>query len=179
MAYTPKEWKDLPDETTPIQASDLNHIEQGLSTLDGSVGNLSSSVGDLSSLNTTAKDSVVDAINEVFGKTKCVKLREGRVTASQLNSYSYFKLTDDYANYDLLLIRVSSSGGGGQGIWVPLLTAAKFTETNYYLYASSAYNVAGQLNVNNVNEIGFRVNTLSSGWQLSTIGLFDVWGIKF
>ena len=66
MAYTPKIWKDLPDETTPIKAESLNHIEQGLSTLDGSVGNLSSSVGDLSSLNTTAKDSVVDAINEVY-----------------------------------------------------------------------------------------------------------------
>lgn len=172
MAYIPKEWKDLPDETTPIEAESLNHIEQGLSTLDGNVG-------DLSTLNTTVKDSVVDAINEAFGKTKCVKLREGRVTASQVNAYSYFELTDDYANYDLLLIRISSSGGGGQGIWVPLLTAATFTETNYYLYVSSAYNVVGQLQVNNVNEIGFRVNTLSSGWQLSTIGLFDVWGIKF
>lgn len=62
MAYTPKEWKDLPDETTPIKAESLNHIEQGLSTLDGSVG-------DLSSLNTTAKDSLVNAINETNQKS--------------------------------------------------------------------------------------------------------------
>lgn len=62
MAYTPKNWKDLPDETTPIEAESLNHIEQGLSTLDGSVG-------DLSSLNTTAKDSLVNAINETNQKS--------------------------------------------------------------------------------------------------------------
>lgn len=162
---------DVPDNQK-CKSDDMNEIKNVVNGNDDLVG-------DLSTLKTTAKNSLVDALNEVFGKTKCVKLREGRVTASKLNSYSYFKLTDDYANYDLLLIRVSSSGGGGQGIWVPLLTAATFTETNYYLYVASAYNVAGQLQVNNVNEIGFRVNTLSSGWQLSAIGLFDVWGIKF
>lgn len=59
MAYTPKEWKDLPDETTPIQASDLNHIEQG-------IGDLNTKVGDLNTLNTTNKSSIVGAINEVY-----------------------------------------------------------------------------------------------------------------
>lgn len=59
MAYTPKNWKDLPDETTPIQASDLNHIEQG-------IGDLNTSIGDLNTLNTTNKSSIVGAINEVY-----------------------------------------------------------------------------------------------------------------
>lgn len=75
MAYTPKNWKDLPDETTPIQASDLNHIEQGIGDLDTSVSNLNTSVsnlntsiGDLNTLNTTNKSSIVGAINEVNTK---------------------------------------------------------------------------------------------------------------
>lgn len=59
MAYVPKEWKDLPDETTPIKARDLNHIEQGIS-------NLNTSIGDLNTLNTTNKSSIVGAINEVY-----------------------------------------------------------------------------------------------------------------
>ena len=30
MAYTPYLWKNLPDETTPISAENLNHMEQGI-----------------------------------------------------------------------------------------------------------------------------------------------------
>lgn len=59
MTYTPKEWKDFPDETTPIQASDLNHIEQG-------IGDLNTSIGDLNTLNTTEKSNLVGAINEIY-----------------------------------------------------------------------------------------------------------------
>ena len=66
MAYIPKQWKDLPDETTPIQASDLNHIEQGIGDLNTSVSNLNTSIGDLNTLDTTDKSSIVGAINEVY-----------------------------------------------------------------------------------------------------------------
>lgn len=66
MAYVPKQWKDLPDETTPIQASDLNHIEQGIGDLNTSVSNLNTSIGDLNTLDTTDKSSIVGAINEVY-----------------------------------------------------------------------------------------------------------------
>ena len=66
MAYIPKEWKDLPDETTPIQASDLNHIEQGIGDLSTNVDTLNTNVGDLSTLNTTEKSNLVGAINEVY-----------------------------------------------------------------------------------------------------------------
>lgn len=66
MAYIPKEWKDLPDETTPIQASDLNHIEQGVGDLSTNVDTLNTNVGDLSTLNTTEKSNLVGAINEVY-----------------------------------------------------------------------------------------------------------------
>ena len=66
MAYTPKEWKDLPDETTPIQASDLNHIEQGIGDLSTKVDTLNTNVGDLSTLNTTEKSNLVGAINDLY-----------------------------------------------------------------------------------------------------------------
>lgn len=30
MAYTKQTWQNLPDKTTPINASRLNHMEQGI-----------------------------------------------------------------------------------------------------------------------------------------------------
>ena len=64
MAYTPKTWKNLPDEETPIKASDLNHIEQGIKEVDTNNNTNTTSIGNLSSLKTSAKNNVVDAINE-------------------------------------------------------------------------------------------------------------------
>lgn len=58
MAYTPKTWKDLPDETTPIKATDLNHIETGIS-------NNSTDIGTKSELTTADKTNLVKAINEL------------------------------------------------------------------------------------------------------------------
>lgn len=64
MAYTPKTWKNLPDEETPIKASDLNHIEQGIKEVDTNNTKNTTSIGTLSSLKTSAKNNLVDAINE-------------------------------------------------------------------------------------------------------------------
>lgn len=65
MAYTPKTWKDLPDETTPIKASDLNHMETGIYN-NSKIGNENNSkIGNLNSLTTQNKSSTVDAINEI------------------------------------------------------------------------------------------------------------------
>lgn len=65
MAYTPKVWKDLPDETTPIKATDLNHIETGIYN-NSTIGDENNSkIGNLNSLTTQNKNSAVDAINEI------------------------------------------------------------------------------------------------------------------
>ena len=34
MAYTKKVWKDAPDTSTPINAANLNHMEDGIATAD-------------------------------------------------------------------------------------------------------------------------------------------------
>ena len=64
MAYVPKKWKNLPDEETPIKASDLNHIEQGIKEVDTNNNTNTTSIGTLSSLKTSAKTNLVTAINE-------------------------------------------------------------------------------------------------------------------
>lgn len=47
MAYTKKIWKDYPDATTPILASDLNNIEDGLETVIEKEMNLESKISQL------------------------------------------------------------------------------------------------------------------------------------
>ena len=66
MAYTSKIWKDLPDETTPIKAADLNHIETG-------IYNNSVDIGTKSELTTIDKTNLVKAINEIESSFKSLK----------------------------------------------------------------------------------------------------------
>lgn len=66
MAYTSKIWKDLPDETTPIKATDLNHIETG-------IYNNSVDIGTKSELTTIDKTNLVKAINEIESSFKSLK----------------------------------------------------------------------------------------------------------
>ena len=66
MAYTQKIWKDLPDETTPIKATDLNHIETG-------IYNNSVDIGTKSELTTIDKTNLVKAINEIENSFKSLK----------------------------------------------------------------------------------------------------------
>lgn len=58
MTYTKQTWKDLPSTETPISAERMNHIETGIESVDNAIG-------DLSSLDTTNKDSIVEAVNEL------------------------------------------------------------------------------------------------------------------
>lgn len=46
--YQPKTWKDLPDETTPIKADDLNNIEQGITKASKKITELNNKVTELS-----------------------------------------------------------------------------------------------------------------------------------
>ena len=61
MAYTPTEWEtgDI------ITAEKLNNMEGGIDENDTAVIELDSNIGDLTALDTSAKNSLVAAVNEV------------------------------------------------------------------------------------------------------------------
>lgn len=72
MSYTKQVWQDLPSTNTPITANRLNHMEDGIETvntlednLNTLENNLNTSIGDLTELETTEKTNLVGAINEV------------------------------------------------------------------------------------------------------------------
>ena len=61
MAYTKTVWENAPSTNTPINSTNLNHIEQGI--YDNSLK--ADQVGDLTTLETTSKTNLVGAINEL------------------------------------------------------------------------------------------------------------------
>ena len=40
MAYTKVGWKNLPQQTTPLSAENLNHMDKGIADFDGRVTTL-------------------------------------------------------------------------------------------------------------------------------------------
>ena len=92
MAYTKTNWQN---GVTQVNATNLNHIEQGI--YDNSTG-----IGNLSDLETTEKTNLVGALNEVctnFGGTLLW------TNSSPTSSFAGQTLSDvDLSNYDMIEI---------------------------------------------------------------------------
>ena len=126
MAYTPKNWKDLPDETTPIQASDLNHIEQGIGDLSTKVDTLNTNVGNLSTLNTTEKSNLVGAINELYqnnvystDETVVGKWHDGKPIYRKIYYYNSITFTTGNHVLNIDLPNLDSVTGFKYSMWYP------------------------------------------------------------
>ena len=65
MAYTKQTWQNLPNKTTPINASRLNHMEQGIH--DANQPATTSTPGQMSAADKIKLDSLAQA--EVDGTT--------------------------------------------------------------------------------------------------------------
>jgi hypothetical protein len=141
MAYIKTTWENEPSESTPINAENLNKMEDG-------IYNNSQNIGDITALNTTDKSSVVNAINENtenisgFGKL----LWEGSFTSGSIT-------IDGLSDYTTIIVIVGGAtcigsleyGMGGAG--------------GYGSYTTSIYNyrfgVSGNtLTIDNINRGG-------------------------
>ena len=110
-------------------------------------------------------------------KMEFVSLLDKRIIPSALDVIKTGTLNDNYINYDLLFVRVTTSDGGGEGIWVTMIPKY-IDQTNWYHYALSNYSCSGQIFVSNDNQIGIRVRT-TVGWQVNRISIIQVFGLKF
>jgi len=124
----------------------------------------------------TTLDKILKKMNNKIDGIKLISLLDNKFTA-QSNQFTYKKLNDNYTNYDVLFVRVASSSGGGEGVWVPMLPKIQ-TQTNWYHYVISTYFCSGQIEVRNSNEIGFMVKELR-GWLVDGIIIHSVYGLKF
>lgn len=98
--YIKTTWENEPSESTPINASNLNKIEQGI--YDNSLG--VEKIGDITDLDTTDKTSVVNAINEVNGNLpKITSLWSGSKSTT-----GDVTLSEAYSNFDFLLVGIQA-----------------------------------------------------------------------
>lgn len=73
MAYTKTNWVN---DTTPINATNLNKIEQGIYDNDDKIG-------DLTLLNTASQDNLVNSVNEVYSDVLSLLTTQSFTSASQ------------------------------------------------------------------------------------------------
>jgi hypothetical protein len=81
MAYIKTEWENSPSTKTPINANNLNKIENGIYTN-------SVNIGELTDLNTETKENLVEAINETNTKN-CLTLKRTEDTLDVTAWQSY------------------------------------------------------------------------------------------
>jgi hypothetical protein len=93
MAYIKTEWENSPSTKTPINANNLNKIENGIYTN-------SVDVGELTNLNTENKENLVEAINETNTKN-CLTIKRTEDTLD----------VTAWQNYDVSFPIISSQKG--------------------------------------------------------------------
>lgn len=113
MSYIKTNWQNKPNQSTPINAANLNHIEDG-------IYDVSTSIGDLNNLNTTEKSDIIGAINEI--NTKTIPISQGGTGATTVSgaktnlgfstytslytnssgTFSTITLSDSISNYDAI-----------------------------------------------------------------------------
>ena len=165
MSYIKTNWQNKPNQSTPINAANLNHIEDG-------IYDVSTSIGDLNNLNTTEKSDIVGAINEINTKTIPISLggtgattvsgaktNLGFSTATSLYSnssgtHSTITLSSDVSNYDAI------------GIYCFWESQDKYGSRYYEILASSSktslYNLRTSNDGNGVVLCGYHITVTSN-----------------
>jgi hypothetical protein len=101
MVYIETEWENRPSKKTPVNATKLRKIENGIYTN-------SVNIGDLTDLNTTEKSNLVGAINEVkTGLGKITKLNTTDITTKAVHTLNY-----NVNNFDFILVFATGNQWG-------------------------------------------------------------------
>lgn len=138
MAYIPIDWENLPSTDTPVNATNLSKMETGIK-------NNSDNIGELTDLDTSNKNNLVGAVNEINGKFGKLlwegSFTTGSITISGLSDYTTIIAIVGGAT----CIGSLTYGSGGAG--------------GYSSYATSTYNyrfgISGNtLTIDNINRGG-------------------------
>lgn len=122
MAYNKTTWENSPSTSTPINAGNLNKMEEGIYQNSIGVENNENNIGDLTELITPVKTNIVNSINSVYG----TKLWEnpnpsssfsGNITLSSDDydtlEFYFHKGTDDENSIHVVKV---IKGYGGQAV---------------------------------------------------------------
>ena len=148
MAYIKTEWENSPSTKTPINANNLNKIENGIYTN-------SVNIGELTDLTTTNKNSAVEAINETYNKINKVYTAKGDGT-SDGELIAEVNFTDAYQRQALVFATtlVGYTDATESGIYNVGLASSDSTSVHRV-----SYNVIGNASTD-------RIYTVSNGTNL-------------
>lgn len=90
-SYTKTVWQDLPNTTTPVNATNLNKIEQGIYDNSEDIATINTNIGDLADLETSDTSSLVDSINSLTPEVlfENTSGTSSSITISNINSFKY------------------------------------------------------------------------------------------
>jgi hypothetical protein len=169
MAYNKTNWENSPSTNTPINANNLNKIEEGI--YQNSLK--ADQVGDLTTLATNEKSNLVGAINEVNGKLSKIE---------SIYSGSIYSGTDTLSksieNYDFLLvvIRGATYTRGTTLIPVSLVNYGSGDTTPWSIVVYQTNSVYGAIKLNFTDATTISVERYNAGW--GNTYLENIIGIK-
>lgn len=161
MAYTKQTWNDLPNTTTPVTATRLNHIEDGIETAN--------------TLATTSVDGLMSSSDKTkLNRIGMTKLFDGKINAPNTS----FQLSQNYDNFDLLIFTCSvSSAYKGRVTTFTIIPATIAMSTSSACWCfSQGNNTYAQININMTDK-----KTITTGGEIwgEYFTLNRVDGIKF
>lgn len=169
MAYNKTTWENAPSTNTPINANNLNKIEEGI--YQNSVK--ADQVGNLSELETIDKTNLVSAINEVNGKlSKIETIYSGSVSSGTDT------LNKSIENYDFLLVVVRGATYTRGTTLIPVSLVEYGTEDTkpWSVVAYQNSNAYGAIKLNFSNATTINVTEYHASW--GTASVVNIIGIK-
>lgn len=164
MAYNKTVWENKPSTNSPVNANNMNKIEQGI--YDSSLG--VEKIGDITLLDTTDKTSVVNAINEVNGNLpKITSLWSGSKSTT-----GDITLSEAYTNYDFLLVGIQATSYSKGSELIPTNDIVQstsddntyeittFQSTSVYANMSIQFTSSTTLNILQIHRAGWNGCTL-------------------
>lgn len=132
MAYVKQEWKNLPNQTTPVNATRMNHIEDGI--YDNSVA--------ISNIIESGSNSNGSWIKYSDGTMICSGKKELSSVAitNSINNGAFFasEVLTSFADFPVSFIgkptsfSMSVSSGGGYGAWIQKMYPPSATNINNF-----------------------------------------------
>lgn len=141
-AYVKTVWEN---DSTPLNEANMNKIEDQLEALTDETIDIESNIGDLDDLDTTEKDSIVEAINELASGTvdltdyKKIYVVSSTTPLSDTTFNQYCQnILDDYFNDNQKsLLLVTGTSDGTVTLWAGIYSIGSDRGTELWLYNSS------------------------------------------
>lgn len=103
-------------------------------------------------------------------------LNESLQTPNSYKEFAYGNLSDNYADFDFLLIRIAPNDSGNtEG--TSYIIIPNFSDNRIYFSISENYNASLQIRLTNNNQIGITARA-SNGWPANNFYLNQVYGVK-